>query len=67
MTVMRSLERFLAARIEVIHITKDLQRKVKSHIDKNQREYILREQLKTIREELGEENTADDIDELKNS
>ena len=32
---------------------------------KNQREYILREQLKTIREELGEENTADDIDEFK--
>ena len=29
------------------------------------REYILREQLKTIREELGEENTADDIDEFK--
>ena len=55
----------LGSEIEVIHITKDLQRKVKSHIDKNQREYILREQLKTIREELGEENTADDIDELK--
>ena len=55
----------LGSEIEVIHITKDLQRKVKSHIDKNQREYILREQLKTIREELGEENTADDIDEFK--
>ena len=54
----------LGSEIEVIHIAKDLQRKVKSHIDKNQREYILREQLKTIREELGEENTADDIDEL---
>ncbi len=38
---------------------------MKSHIDKNQREYILREQLKTIREELGEDNTADDIDEFK--
>ena len=36
----------LGSEIEVIHITKDLQRKVKSHIDKNQREYILREQLK---------------------
>ena len=55
----------LGSEIEVIHITKDLQRKVKSHIDKNQREYILREQLKTILEELGEENTADDIDEFK--
>ena len=55
----------LGSEIEVIHITKDLQRKVKSHIDKNQREYILREQLKTIREELGEDNTADDIEEFK--
>ena len=64
MTVMRSLSAS-GSEIEVIHITKDLQRKVKSHIDKNQREYILREQLKTIREELGEENTADDIDEFK--
>ena len=55
----------LGSEIEVIHITKDLQRKVKSHIDKNQREYILREQLTTIREELGEDNTADDIEEFK--
>ena len=55
----------LGSEIEVIHITKDLQRKVKSHIDKNQREYILREQLKTIREELGEDNTADDAEEFK--
>ena len=55
----------LGSEIEVIHITKDLQRKVKSHIDKNQREYILREQLKTIREELGEDNTADDVEEFR--
>ena len=41
----------LGSEIEVIHITKDLQRKVKSHIDKNQREYILREQMETIRDE----------------
>ena len=52
----------LGSEIEVIHITKDLQRKVKSHIDKNQREYILREQLKLIREELGEDDTVSDGD-----
>ena len=34
-------------------------------MDKNQREYILREQLKLIREELGEDNTADDAEEFK--
>ena len=51
--------------IEVLQIGHDLQRKLKARVDKNQRDYILREQLKLIREELGEENTADDIDEFK--
>lgn len=45
--------------IEVLQIGHDLQRKLKARVDKNQRDYILREQLKLIREELGEENTAD--------
>lgn len=51
--------------VDVIRISKDLQKKIKARIDKNQREYILREQLKLIREELGEENTADDAEEFK--
>ena len=51
--------------IEVLQIGHDLQRKLKAHIDKNQRDYILREQLKLIREELGEENTADTAEEYR--
>jgi ATP-dependent Lon protease len=55
----------LSNEINVIQISRDLQKKVKARIDKNQREYILREQLKLIREELGEENTADDVEEFR--
>ena len=39
--------------------------KLKARVDKNQRDYILREQLKLIREELGEENTADTAEEYR--
>ena len=51
--------------IEVLQIGHDLQRKLKARVDKNQRDYILREQLKLIREELGEENTADIAEEYR--
>lgn len=51
--------------IEVLQIGHDLQRKLKARVDKNQREYILREQLKLIREELGEESTADIAQEYR--
>ncbi|MDY2627391.1 MAG: endopeptidase La [Lachnospiraceae bacterium] len=45
-------------------IKKEFQMKVKEHIDKSQKEYILREQMKVIREELGEDvNNSDDADE----
>ncbi len=53
----------LSQEIDVQTITAELQKKVKARIDKNQREYFLREQMKVIREELGEENTVDDADE----
>lgn len=52
----------LSNEIEVMQIRQDLQMKIKEHIDKNQREYILREQLKVIREELGEDTFASDAD-----
>lgn len=55
----------LSNEIEVMQIAKNLQRKLKERVDKNQREYILREQLKLIREELGEENTEDTAEEYR--
>ena len=55
----------LSNEIEIMQIGRDLQKKVNARVDKNQREYILREQLKLIREELGEDNTADDAEEFK--
>lgn len=45
----------LSNEIEIMEIKKDLQAKVKSRVDKNQREYLLREQLKMIQEELGDD------------
>lgn len=51
--------------IEILKVGQDLQKKLKTRIDKNQRDYILREQLKLIREELGEENTADTAEEYR--
>ncbi|MGB8455722.1 MAG: endopeptidase La [Anaerocolumna sp.] len=52
----------LTEEIDILRIKKDLQNKVKEKVDKNQKEYILREQLKLIREELGESNTQSDAD-----
>lgn len=46
--------------IDVVTIKNDLAAKIKSKVDKNQKEYILREQLKLIREELGEDHTESD-------
>jgi len=51
--------------IEVSKIHSELQRKVKEQIDKNQKEYILREQLKLIREELGDDTTFSDADKFQ--
>ena len=52
----------LTNEIEIMNIKADLQAKVKERVDKNQKEYILREQMKLIREELGEDNTISDAD-----
>ena len=53
---------YLMREIEILMIKRDYQGKVKEHIDKNQRDYILREELKVIREELGDDTGAEDAD-----
>lgn len=48
----------LLQQIDVNTIKNDFQRKIKEKIDKNQKDYILREQMSLIRQELGEDNTT---------
>ena len=55
----------LMTEMEVYRIKKEFQEKVKADIDQNQKEYILREQMKIIRQELGEDNPLSDADEYQ--
>ena len=55
----------LVNEMQIMKIKEELQRKVKSKVDKHQKEYLLREQLKVIREELGEDTTFSDADEFE--
>ena len=57
----------LLREIDIATIRNDLAMKIKSKVEKNQREYILREQLKVIREELGEDNTQSDAEQYEES
>ena len=53
---------YLMRELEILMIKRDYQGKVKEHIDKNQRDYILREEVKVIREELGDDSGTEDAD-----
>jgi ATP-dependent Lon protease len=53
---LRRLMAILARELEVISIGSEIQSQVQSELDKGQREYVLRQQLKAIREELGEDD-----------
>lgn len=53
------LVRNLVNEVEISKIRREFQEKVKASIDKNQKDYILREQMKIIREELGEDPVSD--------
>ncbi|MDE6874622.1 MAG: endopeptidase La [Lachnospiraceae bacterium] len=55
----------LANEVNVIRIQKGIQEMVKAHIDKNQRDYMLREQLRVIQEELGDANQLGDADKFE--
>ena len=55
----------LVKEIQILNVKEEIQAKVKERVDKNQREYILREELKWIREELGDDNTLSDADEFQ--
>ena len=55
----------LVNEMQIMNIKEEIQKKVRERVDQNQREYILREQLKLIREELGEDNTVSDAEEFE--
>src|SRR5437867_2287897 len=65
--VTRRLERlgeFLMQELQVLEVGTQIQEKVKTRLDQNQREYVLREQLQVIRQELGEGEGDDELEEL---
>lgn len=66
---LEKLNSFLVREIEILNIEQDITTKVKSQMNKNQREYYLREQMRAIQEELGisedvEDEVADWMDQL---
>lgn len=63
---LRKLSSILARELEVMELGSKIQSEVQSGIDKNQREYFLREQMKAIQRELGEEDeTQAEVNELR--
>src|SRR5213592_14114 len=65
--VTKRLERlgeFMMQELQVLEVGTQIQEKVKSRLDQNQREYVLREQLQVIRQELGEGEGDDELEEL---
>ncbi len=55
----------LAGQLEVLRVSDEIQSQIKEEIDKNQREYYLRQQLKAIKEQLGElDGEGNDLEEL---
>ncbi len=59
-----ALMTILEQETDITQIKNEIQQKTKARIDKNQREYVLREQMKVIREELGEDDTESEVDQF---
>ncbi len=57
--------RVIGHEIEILRIESDLQEKLKEQVDKNQREYYLREQMKVIQNELGEQDVGEEAEEYR--
>jgi ATP-dependent Lon protease len=64
-TMMRKVAEELAKRLETVEMSNQIQKAVKEDMDDKQREFFLRQQLKAIRKELGENDEHADINELK--
>lgn len=60
-----ALTAMMMREVEVIRIKNELAKDIRQRIDKNQRDYILREQMQYIREELGENNTDSDVEQFQ--
>ena len=58
------LSELLAQELEVLEVGTQIQEKTRTRLDRHQREYVLREQLHVIRQELGEVGTDDELDDL---
>src|SRR3989454_3414249 len=58
------LAELLGQELQVLEVGSQIQEKGKTRLDQNQREYVLREQLRVIRQELGEEEGEDELTEL---
>lgn len=55
----------LVNEVEIMDVKNEIRMKVKERVDKHQREYILREEMKYIREELGDEDSVSDAEEFE--
>ena len=58
------LSELLAQELEVLEVGTQIQEKTRTRLDRHQREYVLREQLHVIRQELGDVGTDDELDDL---
>lgn len=68
--IMRRYDKLVAKiihEVQVLNVKEEIQAKVKKRVDQNQREYILREEMKMIREELGDDTTMSDADEFEHA
>lgn len=57
----------LAREVDIVKIKNELAAQIKQRVDKNQKDYILREQMQYIKEELGDNNTESDIEQFENA